>query len=91
MKLHNELQSGTLSLGKSQAPETTMDQDPEVAFTEKSSGTFLSGLSDCTNVTFSKVQRFWESNSAAHKEVGDWTREFVGQWAGHIQDFLQLW
>lgn len=91
VKLHNELQSGTLSLGKSQAPETTMDQDPEVAFTEKSSGTFLSGLSDCTNVTFSKVQRFWESNSAAHKEVGDWTREFVGQWAGHIQDFLQLW
>lgn len=72
VKLHNELQSGTLSLGKSQAPETTMDQDPEVAFTEKSSGTFLSGLSDCTNVTFSKVQRFWESNSAAHKEVGDW-------------------
>ncbi|XP_034342176.1 RRP12-like protein [Arvicanthis niloticus] len=69
VKLHNELQSGTLSLGKSQAPETTMDQDPEVAFTEKSSGTFLSGLSDCTNVTFSKVQRFWESNSAAHKEI----------------------
>ncbi|XP_052041658.1 RRP12-like protein [Apodemus sylvaticus] len=69
VKLHNELQSGTLSLGKSQTPETTMDQDPEVAFTEKSSGTFLSGLSDCTNVTFSKVQRFWESNSAAHKEI----------------------
>lgn len=89
VKLHNELQSGTLSLGKSQAPETTMDQDPEVAFTEKSSGTFLSGLSDCTNVTFSKVQRFWESNSAAHKEVGDWLLEFVGQWAGHIHDFLR--
>ncbi|XP_021071760.1 RRP12-like protein [Mus pahari] len=69
VKLHNELQSGTLSLGKSQASDTTMDQEPEVAFTEKSSGTFLSGLSDCTNVTFSKVQRFWESNSAAHKEI----------------------
>ncbi|XP_050002977.1 RRP12-like protein [Alexandromys fortis] len=72
VKLHNELQSGTLSLGKSPAPETAMDQDLEVPFSEKSSGTFLSGLSDCTNVTFSKVQRFWESNSAAHKEVGDW-------------------
>lgn len=72
VKLHNELQSGTLSLGKSQTPETAMDQDLEVPFSEKSSGTFLSGLSDCTNVTFSKVQRFWESNSAAHKEVGDW-------------------
>lgn len=69
VKLHNELQSGTLSLGKSPAPETTMDQDLEVPFSEKSSGTFLSGLSDCTNVTFSKVQRFWESNSAAHKEI----------------------
>ncbi|XP_052619165.1 RRP12-like protein isoform X2 [Peromyscus californicus insignis] len=69
VKLHNELQSGTLSLGKSQAPETAMDQDPELPFSEKSSGTFLSGLSDCTNVTFSKVQRFWESNSAAHKEM----------------------
>lgn len=69
VKLHNELQSGTLSLGKSQAPETAMDQDPELPFSEKSSGTFLSGLSDCTNVTFSKVQRFWESNSAAHKEI----------------------
>lgn len=69
VKLHNELQSGTLSLGKSPAPETAMDQDLEVPFSEKSSGTFLSGLSDCTNVTFSKVQRFWESNSAAHKEI----------------------
>ncbi|XP_057635181.1 RRP12-like protein [Chionomys nivalis] len=69
VKLHNELQSGTLSLGKSRAPETAMDQDLEVPFSEKSSGTFLSGLSDCTNVTFSKVKRFWESNSAAHKEI----------------------
>nr|XP_009927324.1 PREDICTED: RRP12-like protein [Haliaeetus albicilla] len=45
------------------------DDDIGEAATEKSSGTFLSGLSDCTNVTFSKVQRFWESNSAAHKEI----------------------
>lgn len=93
VKLHNELQSGTLSLGKSQASEMVMDQDSEVAFTEKSSGTFLSGLSDCTNVTFSKVQRFWESNSAAHKEVGDWLRRLWdsrrGTYSGPI--FLQLW
>uniref|UniRef100_A0A8I3WSL1 Ribosomal RNA processing 12 homolog n=1 Tax=Callithrix jacchus TaxID=9483 RepID=A0A8I3WSL1_CALJA len=46
-----------------------MEEEAELAVTEKSSGTFLSGLSDCTNVTFSKVQRFWESNSAAHKEI----------------------
>ncbi|XP_010972684.3 RRP12-like protein [Camelus dromedarius] len=70
VKLHNELQSGSLRLGKSEAPETAMESE-EVApvLTEKSAGTFLSGLSDCTNVTFSKVQRFWESNSAAHKEI----------------------
>ncbi|XP_073485079.1 RRP12-like protein [Aquarana catesbeiana] len=40
-----------------------------MAVTERSGATFLSGLSDCTNLTFNKVQRFWESNSAAHKEI----------------------
>uniref|UniRef100_A0A2K5QA56 RRP12 HEAT domain-containing protein n=1 Tax=Cebus imitator TaxID=2715852 RepID=A0A2K5QA56_CEBIM len=69
VKLHNELQSGSLHLGKREASETPMEEEAELAVTEKSSGTFLSGLSDCTNVTFSKVQRFWESNSAAHKEI----------------------
>ncbi|XP_045217232.2 RRP12-like protein isoform X2 [Macaca fascicularis] len=69
VKLHNELQSGSLRLGKSEVPETPMEEEAELALTEKSSGTFLSGLSDCTNVTFSKVQRFWESNSASHKEM----------------------
>ncbi|XP_055280941.1 RRP12-like protein [Moschus berezovskii] len=70
VKLHNDLQSGSLRLGKSEAPETAMEEEEVTpAFTEKSSGTFLSGLSDCTNVTFNKVQRFWESNSAAHKEI----------------------
>uniref|UniRef100_A0A8C3WR88 Ribosomal RNA processing 12 homolog n=1 Tax=Catagonus wagneri TaxID=51154 RepID=A0A8C3WR88_9CETA len=70
VKLHNEMQSGSLRLGKSEAPETAMEEEEVApALTEKSSGTFLSGLSDCTNVTFSKVQRFWESNSAAHKEI----------------------
>ncbi|XP_058399637.1 RRP12-like protein isoform X2 [Diceros bicornis minor] len=69
VRLHNELQSGSLRLGKSEAPEAAMEEEVAPAFTERSSGTFLSGLSDCTNVTFSKVQRFWESNSAAHKEI----------------------
>ena len=46
-----------------------MEADDDLAFTEKTSGTFLSGLSDCSNLTFSKVQRYWESNSAPHKEV----------------------
>ncbi|NXT73283.1 RRP12 protein, partial [Zapornia atra] len=71
VKLHNELQSGSLRLarpgGGAQLP--VEGGDAGEAATEKSSGTFLSGLSDCTNVTFSKVQRFWQSNSAAHKEI----------------------
>uniref|UniRef100_A0A8C8ZAW4 Ribosomal RNA processing 12 homolog n=1 Tax=Prolemur simus TaxID=1328070 RepID=A0A8C8ZAW4_PROSS len=70
VKLHNELQSGSLHLGKSEAPEMAVEEEEvDLALTARSSGTFLSGLSDCTNVTFSKVQRFWESNSAAHKEI----------------------
>lgn len=32
-------------------------------------GTALSGLSDCTNMTFGKVQQFWRDGSAKHKEV----------------------
>uniref|UniRef100_A0AAR2J9F8 Ribosomal RNA-processing protein 12-like conserved domain-containing protein n=1 Tax=Pygocentrus nattereri TaxID=42514 RepID=A0AAR2J9F8_PYGNA len=54
LKLHNDLQAGRLERG---------------ALTERTSGTFLSGLSDCSNLTFRKVQRYWESNSAAHKEI----------------------
>ncbi|NXG58608.1 RRP12 protein, partial [Hemiprocne comata] len=71
VKLHNELQSGSLHLERRRdSTQLRMEEDDAVeATTEKSSGTFLSGLSDCTNVTFSKVQRFWESNSATHKEI----------------------
>ncbi|NXT49432.1 RRP12 protein, partial [Pluvianellus socialis] len=71
VKLHNELQSDSTRLERpSDSAQLRMEEDDAgEAATEKSSGTFLSGLSDCTNVTFSKVQRFWESNSAAHKEI----------------------
>ncbi|XP_064000645.1 RRP12-like protein [Pogoniulus pusillus] len=71
VKLHNELQSGSLRLERtSDNTQLHVEEDNAMeATTEKSSGTFLSGLSDCTNITFSKVQRFWESNSAAHKEI----------------------
>ncbi|KAM9232142.1 RRP12-like protein [Leptosomus discolor] len=69
VKLHNELQSGSLRLERRSDSARTEEDDAAEAATEKSSGTFLSGLSDCTNITFSKVQRFWESNSAAHKEI----------------------
>ncbi|NWZ22393.1 RRP12 protein, partial [Asarcornis scutulata] len=64
LKLHNELQAGALPMEE----EEEEGRGGEAA-TERSSGTFLSGLSDCSNATFSKVQRFWESSSAAHKEI----------------------
>lgn len=46
-----------------------MEEEPNEAVSDRTAGTFLSGLSDCSNLTFRKVQRYWESNSAAHKEV----------------------
>ena len=69
LKLHNELQAGPLELGSSGRGEARMEEEPDQAFSERTTGTFLSGLSDCSNLTFRKVQRYWESNSAAHKEV----------------------
>uniref|UniRef100_A0A8C5ATW7 Ribosomal RNA processing 12 homolog n=1 Tax=Gadus morhua TaxID=8049 RepID=A0A8C5ATW7_GADMO len=67
LKLHNDLQVGPLDVSDRRGAR--MEEDDELAFTEKTSGTFLSGLSDCSNLTFSKVQRYWESNSAPHKEI----------------------
>ncbi|XP_060624215.2 RRP12-like protein [Anolis sagrei] len=73
LKLHNELQSlrplTTSRDGKAAQSLMEEDENAETAQTHKSSATFLSGLTDCTNLTFSKVQRLWESNSAAHKEI----------------------
>ncbi|XP_074532460.1 RRP12-like protein [Halichoeres trimaculatus] len=68
LKLHNELQSGPLELG-GRKDASMEEEEPEEAFSDRTSGTFLSGLSDCSNLTFRKVQRYWESNSAAHKEI----------------------
>ncbi|OCT70055.1 RRP12-like protein isoform X2 [Xenopus laevis] len=70
LKLHNDLQSDSLSVQKkSEKSEALMEDEDEMAITLKSGVSFLSGLSDCTNLTFGKVQRYWESNSAAHKEI----------------------
>uniref|UniRef100_A0A674BTC2 Ribosomal RNA processing 12 homolog n=1 Tax=Salmo trutta TaxID=8032 RepID=A0A674BTC2_SALTR len=69
LKLHNELQAGSLERGAGDRGDACMEETAEQALSERSAGTFLSGLSDCSNLTFRKVQRFWESNSAAHKEI----------------------
>lgn len=68
LKLHNELQSSG-PVPRENAKPFMVEDNSESAKTHKSSATFLSGLTDCTNLTFSAVQRLWESNSAAHKEV----------------------
>uniref|UniRef100_A0A3B4B912 Uncharacterized protein n=1 Tax=Periophthalmus magnuspinnatus TaxID=409849 RepID=A0A3B4B912_9GOBI len=68
LKLHNELQTGPLEV-KERKDACSMEEEPEEALSDRTSGTFLSGLSDCSNLTFRKVQRYWESNSAAHKEI----------------------
>uniref|UniRef100_A0A3B3T8K8 Ribosomal RNA processing 12 homolog n=1 Tax=Paramormyrops kingsleyae TaxID=1676925 RepID=A0A3B3T8K8_9TELE len=67
LKLHNELQTGTLEKAEPDLGDACSIGQPGLS--ERTSGTFLSGLSDCSNLTFHKVQRFWESNSAAHKEI----------------------
>ncbi|KAM9365254.1 RRP12-like protein [Pholidichthys leucotaenia] len=71
LKLHNELQTGPLELSTGARKYAPMEEEEEAdeAISERTSGTFLSGLSDCSNLTFRKVQRLWESNSAAHKEI----------------------
>ncbi|CAL9687917.1 unnamed protein product [Knipowitschia caucasica] len=68
LKLHNELQTGPLEV-KERRDAYSMEEEPEEGLSDRTSGTFLSGLSDCSNLTFRKVQRYWESNSAAHKEI----------------------
>ncbi|XP_041645902.1 RRP12-like protein [Cheilinus undulatus] len=68
LKLHNELQAGPLELSTGRK-DARMEEEQDEAFSDRTSGTFLSGLSDCSNLTFRKVQRYWESNSAAHKEI----------------------
>ncbi|XP_061545527.1 LOW QUALITY PROTEIN: RRP12-like protein [Phycodurus eques] len=69
LKLHNELQTGPLEIKTASLKDACMEDEPDQALSDRTSGTFLSGLSDCSNLTFKKVQRFWESNSAAHKEI----------------------
>ncbi|XP_068424787.1 RRP12-like protein [Clinocottus analis] len=67
LKLHNDLQAGPLELGSRK--DVSMEEEPCGSFSGRTTGTFLSGLSDCSNLTFRKVQRYWESNSAPHKEI----------------------
>ncbi|XP_031434840.1 RRP12-like protein isoform X2 [Clupea harengus] len=68
LALHNDLQGGAGELGEGGEVGMAMG-DGDQALSVRSGATFLSGLSDCSNLSFRKVQRYWESNSAAHKEI----------------------
>ncbi|XP_039261626.2 RRP12-like protein [Styela clava] len=59
LKIHDEMQDSHLS--------PSVDDDGSEG--GQTFGTFLSGLSDCSNITFKKIQRYWQNNSAKHKEV----------------------
>lgn len=37
----------------------------------KTFNTWATNYTECTNVTFNKVHRYWSSNSALHKEVSE--------------------
>ena len=43
-----------------------LESDQQTAGTFK---TWATNWTECTNVTFNKVHRYWSSNSALHKEV----------------------
>lgn len=58
LKIHDEVYDSGL-----------IQQPKEGSEGGETSGTYLSGLSDCTNLTFRKIQRYWQNNSATHKEV----------------------
>ncbi|XP_033098395.1 RRP12-like protein isoform X2 [Anneissia japonica] len=59
LEKHNENSHGDDVIG-----DCDMDSEGGHTF-----GTFMSGLSDCTNPTFDRVKRYWDSQSASHKEV----------------------
>ena len=69
LKLHNEIEpTGKSGISKSVKSATDSDMASDTGSVE-TFGSFLSGVSDCTNVTFRKIQKYWQHNSAQHKEV----------------------
>ncbi|XP_045190399.2 RRP12-like protein [Mercenaria mercenaria] len=54
------------SQGENDAESMVTDSDQQTMGTFK---TWATNWTDCTNATFSKVHRYWSSNSALHKEI----------------------
>uniref|UniRef100_UPI00358EC982 RRP12-like protein n=1 Tax=Myxine glutinosa TaxID=7769 RepID=UPI00358EC982 len=66
LKLHDDLEGKPSTCMETEAAAKSVASRVESV---TSKGTFLSGLTDCTLDTFGCVQRYWQSNSAAHKEI----------------------
>ena len=66
LKQHDELTN--VNVDKTAVAEMDVDSEND-SNTVETFGTFLSGVSDCTNITFRKIQKYWERNSVQHKEV----------------------
>lgn len=63
------------ALAKHDAAENDADGDAILSDVDSRSqggftfNTWASNWTECTNITFSRVHRYWRSNSALHKEV----------------------
>ncbi|XP_077992398.1 RRP12-like protein [Glandiceps talaboti] len=64
LKRHDEAVLNTDDIDIQDADKKSWDTS-----SDKTYGTFMSGLSDCTNPTFDRVKTFWDNNSASHKEI----------------------
>lgn len=61
LMIHNE--------AKDSGHSSDQRMEDDVSLDGQTVGTCLSGLSDCTNVTFRKIQRYWQLGSAKQKEA----------------------
>ncbi len=55
------------------------DEDNQSIGTRDTFQSWASNWSDCTNATFNRVHKYWKSNSALHKEVGNY-QQFKRNW-----------
>lgn len=68
---HNE------EVGDEEGDDVEMAQTDLQSVGARTFSTWASNWTECTNTTFSRVHRFWHSNSALHKEVGMKFKTFV--------------
>ncbi|CAD5123292.1 DgyrCDS11650 [Dimorphilus gyrociliatus] len=73
----SQLTQDALKQHESEMHESAIDSDDAMSqsamsagkFTEKTFSTWASNWTSCTNTTFSRIHRYWSSNSDLHKEI----------------------